>query len=83
MKKFTLEVQRSTIVMANAVLKTIKHPMAAVLSKVTARIDAFLEEYPGDKYRLTAECIDDKKSGESVDREAEEEQAEPAGGHYR
>jgi hypothetical protein len=82
-KKFTLEIQRSTIVMANAFLKTIKHPMAAVLTKVTARVDAFLEEYPGDKYRLTAECIDDKRSATETDRESEEEQAEPAGGHHR
>jgi len=80
MRKFTLEIQRSKIVMANAFIKSIKHPAAAVLSKLTDRIDAFLKDFPGDKYRLTAECIDDEKR---EDREAEEERAEASGSHYR
>jgi hypothetical protein len=59
-QKFQIEIARSTIMMANAMIKAIKHPAAAVLTKVTDRIDKFLEEYPGTKYRLTAECIDDE-----------------------
>ena len=76
MKKFTLEIQRSWIVMANTMIKTVKHPAAAMLGKVTARIDAFLEEYPGNKYRLTAECIDDDEP-RVEDREAAEERTNP------
>ena len=75
MKRFTIEIQRSWIVMANTMIKTVKHPAAAMLGKVTKRIDEFLQEYPGDKYRLTAECIDNEPARE--DREAEEERANP------
>lgn len=84
MKKFQIEIQRSTLVMANAFVKSIKHPAAAMLGKLTEKIDAFLKDYPGTKYRLTAECIDDEKtSRDTTDREAEEEQANPSGTHYR
>ena len=79
-RKFQIEIQRSTLVMANAMIKAVKHPAAAVLSKVTDRIDKFLEEYPGTKYRLTAECVDDEKR---EDRESEEERADPSESHYR
>ena len=74
MKRFQIEIQRSTIVMANAFIKTIKHPAAAVLTKITDRIDQFLKDYEGDKYRLTAECIDNESK---TDRESSEEQANP------
>jgi hypothetical protein len=83
MKKFTVEIQRSTVVMANAFIKTIKHPAATILSKITDRVDAFLKDYPGDKYRLTAECIDDAKPSGTADREDEEERADPSEAHYR
>ena len=68
MKRFTIEVQRAHIVLANTFVKTIKHPMASMLTKITARVDAFLEEYPGDKYRLTAECIDHEPPTEEPKR---------------
>ena len=74
------DVQRSTIVMLNAMLKTIKHPAAAVLTKVADTIDGLLEKYPGKRYRLSVESIDDERR---TDREAEEEQADPSENHYR
>jgi len=75
MKRFTIEFQRAHLVMANAFIKSIKHPMASILTKFTARVDEFLKDYPGDKYRLTAECIDNEKP--RTDRESDEERANP------
>jgi hypothetical protein len=48
--------------------------------KIVERLEAFLRDHPGDRYRLTAECIDDEKREE---REAEEEKADASGSHYR
>jgi hypothetical protein len=71
--KYTVTIQRAHLIMASAFLKTIKAPGAFLLGKLTSGIDNFLKDYPGDKYRLTAETIDDEIS----DRESSEEQANP------
>ncbi len=65
------EVPASLIRIANGVLKSIKHPMAAVLGKVTTVVDEVMAKYPGTHYRFVIEAVQ-----ESEDREASEEQAE-------
>lgn len=68
-KCYEREVPTSLITIANGVLKSIKHPMAAVLGKVTTTVDEVLAKYPGSRYRFTIEAVQD----EAEDREASEE----------
>lgn len=70
-KCYEREVPASLIKMANSVLKTIKHPMAAILGKVTSTVDDVMTKYPGTHYRFVIEAVQ-----EIDDREASEEQTE-------
>jgi len=72
-KCYEKEVPASLIRIANGVLKTIKHPAAAILGKVTSTVDEVMAKYPGTHYRFVIEAV-----SETDDREASEEQAEGA-----
>jgi len=72
-KCYEKEVSASLIHMANGILKTIKHPTAAILGKVTTTVDEVLAKYPGTKYRFVIEAVQD--TDDAADREASEEQA--------
>ena len=63
------EVPASLIRIANGVLKTIKHPAAAILGKVTTTVDEVMAKYPGTHYRFVIEAVQE----ESEDRAASEE----------
>jgi predicted thioesterase len=68
-KCYEKEVPSALIKMANGVLKTIKHPAAAILGKVTTTVDEVLAKFPGSHYRFVIEAVQD----ETEDREASEE----------
>jgi len=68
------EVPASLIRIANGVLKTIKHPAAAILGKITTTVDEVMAKYPGTHYRFVIEAV----SEETEDREASEERVEGA-----
>ncbi len=73
-KCYEKEVPASLIKIANGVLKTIKHPMAAVLGKITTTVDEVMTKYPGTRYRFVIEAVQE----ETEDREASEERIEGA-----
>lgn len=91
--KYTVEVKRMWIAMAVVYAKANLKKMAWS-HKPLEIIERFLQEHPGDAYRLTAEstgskfcltaeCTEEKRPAGDVDRESEEEQADPSENHYR
>ncbi len=73
-KKLEVTVTRMQVLMGLAMLKNVKVPGAFLLGKVEKAITTFLEKYPQDKFRLSAEALDsnDETTKEVVNGEAKE-----------
>ena len=63
-RKLEVTVTRMQVVLALAMLKNAKMPGAFLLGKVEKHITAFLEKWPQDKFRLSAEAIDESEEKE-------------------
>jgi hypothetical protein len=74
-RKLEVTVTRMQVLMALAVLKNVKVPGAFLLGKVEKHITTFLEKWPQDKFRLTAEAIDDATETKEVVTHGEAKEA--------
>jgi hypothetical protein len=60
---YSVEIKRAHVVMASTVLKSFQAESkwyGKIVVAVAAKVDEFLEKHKGDRFRITAECIDDE-----------------------